>query len=201
MLLDISKVATKPSILTKEIDLPNGEIGIFRPLEASDVEMLEKFFKELSSQTKEFYMVDDYDMSAKEYCENIAKYDKLRMILTDKAGKEIIVLMEYSFDITEGDGERFTVYGLRLTSETDCRFGPVVADEYQGQGIAALLFPEVVDIAKQFGQKRMILWGGVFPENKQAIRFYEKVGFKRVGKFVNKEGRECLDMVLEMSID
>jgi ribosomal protein S18 acetylase RimI-like enzyme len=43
------------------------------------------------------------------------------------------------------------------------------------------------------GRRRIFLWGGVKAENFRAIRFYERLGFIRLGTFLY-EG-ENLDMV------
>jgi ribosomal protein S18 acetylase RimI-like enzyme len=56
----------------------------------------------------------------------------------------------------------------------------------------------MVDIAKRFGKKRIILWGGVLSDNARAIRFYEKHGFFRVGSFASQDGEQCLDMMLRL---
>jgi GNAT superfamily N-acetyltransferase len=84
-----------------------------------------------------------------------------------------------------------------LDESTDCRIGLSLADEYQNKGVGSILFPAIVDIARKFGRKRMILWGGVFRDNQRAIRFYEKHGFRLIGEFAGQDDRQSLDMLLE----
>jgi RimJ/RimL family protein N-acetyltransferase len=58
--------------------------------------------------------------------------------------------------------------------------------------------PFALDIARRFGKRRMILWGGVLADNHRAIRYYEKNGFRLLGRFHNEEGLECRDGILTL---
>jgi ribosomal protein S18 acetylase RimI-like enzyme len=42
----------------------------------------------------------------------------------------------------------------------------------------------------------MILWGGVFSNNKRAIAFYEKNGFKKLGSFLSPNNKMSIDMIM-----
>lgn len=55
----------------------------------------------------------------------------------------------------------------------------------------------MIEVARQFGKKRIILWGGVLKDNVQAIGFYKKVGFKSVGEFTHN-GLNKIDMIKEI---
>ena len=199
MPLSLSDVENNPSLLTFEIILPAGEVFILRPLEHKDVKLLAEFLENLSPQTREFYRIDSYDLSAaKEMCDAINKYDKLRFVVVNKSTNQLIALFEYSFDIPNGDKERFLKYDIRLNSKTDCRMGPCISDSYQNRGIGSVSFPYLVDVARQFGQKRMILWGGVFEKNKRGINFYIKNGFKKLGSFSDPNGKKSVDMIINI---
>jgi RimJ/RimL family protein N-acetyltransferase len=56
----------------------------------------------------------------------------------------------------------------------------------------------MVEIARLFGQGRIILWGGVHAENLRAIKYYEKLGFERVGSFTTGDGIDCYDMMFKL---
>ncbi len=199
MPLNLSDIEEKPSLLTFETQLPSEEIVVLRPLENKDESLLTEFLINLSEQTREYYTLDSYDAStAKEMCDAINKYDKLRFVAADKSTDKLIALFEYSFDIPDGDKQRFQKYDIQLDSKTDCRMGPCISDKYQNQGIGSVLLPYLIKIAKQFDQKRMILWGGVFEKNKRAINFYVKNGFKRLGTFKDDEGHESVDMIIDI---
>ena len=156
------------------------------------------FLEELSPATRRVKFFPSYDFTtAKALCDGIRRREKLLLVVELSSSQEIIGLFEISFDISEDDKERFLRSGVLLDERTDCRIGPCLADEYQNKGVGSILFPAIVDIAKKFGRKRMILWGGVFRDNVRAVRFYEKHGFRLVGEFEGQHDRPSLDMILE----
>lgn len=55
-----------------------------------------------------------------------------------------------------------------------------VSSELHGHGVAAELMDAAVSAAKRRGAE--VLWLGVWEENGRAIRFYEKHGFRKVGR-------------------
>lgn len=79
-----------------------------------------------------------------------------------------------------------------------CRFGPTLADGYQGRGVGTLVFPLVADVARLRGRTRIILRGGVRADNPRAIRYHEKNGFQLVGSFSTADGSLSLDMMLDL---
>ena len=117
---------------------------------------------------------------AREHCDAIDRFDKLRLVADD--GHGIVAVFELSFSIPDGDHARFAVYGHRLDERTDVRFGPCVRDDEQGSGLAPRLLAETARIARRERRSRLILWGGVQPENQRARRFYEREGFSEVGR-------------------
>lgn len=198
MNLTIGKVFDDPNLVTYPLALPSAK-ALFRPLQAEDIDQLTTFLENLSPITRTFSIFSSYDREgAQKLCDAINRYDKLRFVVELLPSRQIIGLFEFSFGLPDGDLQRFAAYGLPLDERNDCRFGPTIADAYQDQGIGSLVFPYLVDIAKRFGKKRIILWGGVFGENPRAIRFYEKHGFRLVGSFEDQYGGQALDMILEL---
>lgn len=96
-------------------------------------------------------------------------------------------------DITFHDRDRMAGYGFRLDSRIDASFAPSVAAVARGTGLADALWRQVLRDAVDHGRRRIFLWGGVKAENQRAIRFYERLGFVRIGRF-HHEG-ENIDMV------
>lgn len=169
----------------------------FRPLMSSDGHELTAFIRMLGNETLRFYSYkDDPSDISNELIDAIAKYDKLRFILLD--GREIVGLFELSFDIPESDRVRFENYNIKLESKYDCRFGPVLRDEYQSLGIGSQILPLILSIARKFNQKRILLWGGVHSDNVRAIRYYEKNRFKKLGVFTNQDDLTCYDMIRDL---
>ncbi|MGW6366973.1 GNAT family N-acetyltransferase, partial [Bacillus subtilis] len=88
--------------------------------------------------------------------------------------------------------------GIHLSEQTDCRFGPTLADAYQGSGVGSLVLPLVMEAVGRLGRTRVILWGGVLADNPRALRFYERNGFQLVGPFAGPDGTPSLDMILSL---
>lgn len=203
-LLTLAEIAAHPENFVTRFDLATGERLLLRPLLAEDVAKLADFLARLSPQSRRFSTFSGYDRAAaQELCEAIARYDKLRLAVVEANGaaEPIVGLFEYSLDLTAGDISRYANYGLRLEPAIDCRFGPTLADAWQSRGVGSLLLPAVWDFARLFGRSRVILWGGVLADNRRAIRFYEKNGFVHAGRFVNGNGEECCDMILDLGQD
>lgn len=204
MTLSLGSIADRPELATFPVTLSSGEQEVLRPLAHDDTNKLGSFLLGLSEETKRnIISADGHLPPATELCEAINKYDKLRLVVETVPSSEtddrIVGLMEFSFDIPEGDIERYKRAGYSLDQNTDCRFGPTIADDYQDRGHGSKIFPYVVKIAREFGKERIILWGGVLKDNERAIHYYEKHGFKTVGTFSDGED-EMVDMILDMSI-
>lgn len=195
-MLTLAQIAQNPTMLTERIMIES-ETLIIRPLEPSDVLGLAMFLENLSGQTRRFSTFFGYDIDmAQDLCDAIARYDKLRFIIVSPS-QQIVGLLEFSFDLVDDDIARYASYQVELDPKTDCRFGPTLADAYQNKSIGTLVMPFIKDVARKFGQKRIILWGGVFADNARAIRFYEKNGFNRLGSF-KYDDVKVIDMLLEL---
>lgn len=197
-MLTLAAVADDPRVLTRRLSRDGGPDLVLRPLAPADVEALAAFLAGLSAETRRLSAFDGHDLAAaRELCDAIARYDKLRLVLDDVSSGGIAGVLEFSFGLHPSDVTRYRKAGVALT-ETDCRFGPTLADGHQGRGLGSRVFPLVADVARRFGRKRIILWGGVLADNSRAIRFYEKQGFRTVGSFTGADGAESLDMMLDL---
>lgn len=198
-MLTFDKIAKNPEDTTKIIHLSDNTKIKFRPLEESDADMLARFLKDLSALTRERSSFESYDLNcATDLCDSINKYDKLRFVCVEdnkQDNSRIVGLLELSFGIPESDVKRFAEGGLSLNEETDVRFGPTLSDDFQGRGLGTRAFNEIVEIVRNFGKKRILLWGGVLESNVPAVKFYEKLGFKKVATFI-KDGKNHFDMML-----
>lgn len=195
-MLTLQYIVENPQLFTRNIALKD-ETVTFRPLQADDTDALTDFLQGLSAETRRLSTFPGYDAEiATELCDAIAIYDKLRFVIENQQ-HEIVGLLELSFAITAGDRERFQSYGIELNQETDCRFGPTLADAYQDKSLGSRSFPEVADIVRRFNRQRLILWGGVLADNARAIHFYQKHGFRVAGKF-SQGGQTHLDMIARL---
>lgn len=202
MTLTLSYVAADPSILMCKLVLRDGEKVTFRSLVSSDVNNLATFLIGLSPLTRQKSFFASYDHAmAKELCDAINKYDKLRFVVEvdhPVTGKRIVGLIEFGFSIVQDDKENFRANGFPLSEGTDFRFGLTLSDDYQSKGLGSAAFPCVVEVARQFSKSRIFLWGGVRKDNEHAIRYYEKHGFKHAGGFTGEDGVENLNMILTL---
>ncbi|MER5374227.1 GNAT family N-acetyltransferase [Streptomyces sp. NPDC002553] len=197
-MLTLAEVAAEPALLTRRVGLGDGAEVVFRPLTHADAEGLAEFLRELSPESRRFSTFGGYDLAfARELCDAIARYDKLRLVLEEAESGRIVGLLELALDLHPSDIARYREAGIVLTA-ADCRFGPTLADDHQDRGVGTLVFPLVADVARRFGRTRIVLWGGVLADNARAVRFYEKQGFRTVGAFTEADGTRALDMILDL---
>ncbi|MCA9386149.1 GNAT family N-acetyltransferase [Candidatus Dojkabacteria bacterium] len=196
MNVDLQKITDNPIDYTVTIPLKGEYKLIWRPLEHNDIKKLTKFLSRLSDETRNMYILDSYDeQMAKELCDAIAKYDKLRFVVEESENRDIIGLFDFSFDIPSSDRARFSKYKFSIDLEKDCRVGFCVSDEFQGMGIGQASFSCITSIAEKLGKQRLILLGGVFKENTKSTGFYTKLGFKKIGTFLSPDERMSYDMI------
>jgi GNAT superfamily N-acetyltransferase len=196
-ILMLGIVAAEPKIVTSHRVLPTGEMLVFRPLRTEDERGLVDFLHSLSPQTRRFSsFTGDGRTAAREMCEAINRYDKLRMVA--EVGPGLVALFELSFGLVAADKERYLGYGIELEESFDCRFGLCITDTYQNRGVGSTLLPFMLDIARRFGKRRILLWGGVLADNQRAIRYYKKNGFQMLGRFRDDQGTECYDGMLTL---
>ncbi|MFI9780260.1 GNAT family N-acetyltransferase [Streptomyces sp. NPDC051956] len=200
-MLTLTDITEDPLVLTRRLRLRDGSRAVLRPLVHADVKRLADFLAGLSPESRRLSTFDGYDLAAaRELCDAIARYDKLRLVLEDESSERIVGLFELSLALTASDITRYRVAGIPLTERTDCRFGPTLADAYQGSGVGSLVIPFVMEAVRRLGRTRVILWGGVLADNARALRFYEKNGFQLVGPFTGPDGTPSLDMILSLPL-
>lgn len=202
-MLTLAAVAAKPELLYGDVRLPGGALLLYRPLLPQDAPALAEFLASLSPLTRHRWTLESYDqVMAESLCAAIGRYDKLRLVAIDRQGPvaKLVALFEFSFGIPPGDHERFATYGIALDERHDCRFGPCVQDDYQRRGVASALMGPTFSIARRFGKRRIILWGGVLADNEPALAFYHRHGFREVGRFFSSDGLACVDMMRTLEV-
>ena len=111
------------------------------------------------------------------------------------------------FFIAETDDEMIGYAKLKEHSTEECVTGenPIelqrlyVSKDFHGQGIAHELMNECFEFAR--GKNFQTMWLGVWEYNFRAQKFYEKLGFKRVGKHIFQLGSDPqIDLVMERKI-
>ena len=111
------------------------------------------------------------------------------------------------FFIAEVDGEMIGYAKLKESSTEDCVAdkNPIelcrlyVAHEFHGAGIAGKLMDEC--FAEAARKNYQTMWLGVWEFNFRAQRFYEKLGFSKVGKHIFQLGSDPqIDFVMERKL-
>ncbi|MGW2277079.1 GNAT family N-acetyltransferase [Streptomyces sp. NPDC001770] len=198
-MLTLRDIAEDPGVLTRRLEPSDGTAVVLRPLVPTDAERLAHFLECLSAESRRLSTFDGYGIAAaRELCDAIARYDKLRLVLEDVPSSRIVGLLELALALTPADIARYGEAGVLLDELTDCRFGPTLADDHQGRGVGTLALPLVWEAVRTLGRSRVILWGGVLAGNARAIRYYEKNGFRSFGSFVGADGSRSLDMMLDL---
>lgn len=87
----------------------------------------------------------------------------------------------YSVKGIKYDGKIIGVVGLKkinLESKQAEYFGYIGEKEYWGKGLSSKIFTLIIKECREMGINYLYL--NVIPENKRAIRAYEKAGFKQI---------------------
>jgi ribosomal protein S18 acetylase RimI-like enzyme len=185
VLIRLAELAADPSPLSREV-VVDGVPLVVRGLRAEDMEALTGFLAGLSDESRRFWHGDADDAEeAAGWIEAIGRYDKLRLIAHEPGhGDRLAGVVDLSFSLPEGfEITRFAGYGIELDEKRTARFGPCVADAWQGRGLAAALLPAAWDAIRLLGRDRVVLFGGVHAANHRARRFYARHGFVETGFF------------------
>jgi GNAT superfamily N-acetyltransferase len=184
-----------------QLCLPGDEEVALRLLGPGDAPILAEYFLGLSAETRRLYAPHPFDLvTAEKLCATLDVTTQLRFV--GVAGKEPDQrIMAYLIvGLTPGESElrRYQDLGLTLDPERTCWLAPSVADRYQSQGVGFLLMQPILDWARQLGYRQMVLSGGTRAENHRAIRFYTKLGFRRLGDFQTEGSVDNHDMMLDL---
>lgn len=162
----------------------------------TDTNLLFQYLQNLSSDTKKRFGPHPFD---KQSIRDFFRPDTSNRgyIALDSQNQIIVAYSIIKIGVLAHDLPRLQSYGIRPDEKTDATFAPSVADAWQGQGLGKKMLQFVLDDLRDDTEvKRLILWGGVQADNKQAVRFYENNGFRMLGAFVYHG--ENYDMMMEM---
>ncbi len=178
-------------------NIRNKEIH-FRRLRTNDYDSLFEYLQNLSTETTSRFgphlfdkqsIIDTYEKSD----------DHIGFVAVDPETDGIIAYSIIKTGCLNHDSSRLMSYGLELNNKTDCTFAPSVADLWQNCGIGKALFNLILSEIIAKGISRIILWGGVQSDNKRAIEFYLRNGFRVLGEF--EYNGLNLDMIYEIPLD
>lgn len=74
-----------------------------------------------------------------------------------------------------------------------------VLEAFQGQGIGSQLIAKSIELAKE--RSLDYIWLGVWSKNKQAFKFYQRMGFKKFDEYVFQFGDEAqIDFLMKLKL-
>ena len=155
-----------PSHLVTTRQLPDGTDMVIRPIRPEDAAIEQAFVRNLSEQTKYFRFMQSIDELTPQMLTRFTQIDYNRemalIAVINQDGKEIeIGVARYSIN---PDGR-------------SCEFAIVIADDWQGRGLAHLLMRHLIDTARSHGLQMME--GDVLGTNDEMLRLATKLGFIR----------------------
>lgn len=169
----------------KTIIAKNNKQVLLRRLDSNDFEKLALYLEELSTTTKTRFGPHSFNLEGiNRFYRNENKY--MGYIATDTETNDIVAYSIIKYGCLQHDVFRLQSYGLIVDDSTDFSFAPSVADAWQNFGIGQALLHFIITDIKWLGVKRMLLWGGVQADNTNAIHYYEKNNFKKLGIFKYK---------------
>jgi acetyltransferase len=153
-----------PSHLVTNYQAPDGTTVTIRPIKPEDADIEQEFVQKLSPETKYFrFMNTIRELS-------LAQLTRLTQIDYDR---------EMAFVATIEQAERKVEVGVcRYATNPDgesCEFAIVVADAWQGKGLARRLMGVLIDTARSRGLKYMN--GDFLTENGRMLAFVQSLGF------------------------
>ncbi len=175
------------------IKLGNDQSINIRQFKSSDILPLYAYLQNLSQETRSRFGPHPFDW---EYVKAIAPEKKevtKRFIAISADTQEVVAYLLIQIGLVKEDLERYKRRGQLIKPESSASFAPSVTDQWQGTGLGIVLTKYVETISFDLGVRELVLWGGVQATNEKALRFYEKLGYRPMGKFYS-EGKENIDM-------
>jgi acetyltransferase len=153
-----------PSQLSVSYQTNDGQTVKIRPIRPEDADLEQDFVKHLSPE---------------------AKYFRFMNTLRELSQAQLVRLTQIDYDremafvaVVEKDGETCEVGVSRYAINPDgesCEFAVVVADAWQGKGVARRLMTVLIDAARNRGLKYMN--GDFLAENTRMLKFVAGLGF------------------------
>jgi acetyltransferase len=153
-----------PSHLVTSYQSKDGKTVTIRPIKPEDAEIENEFVRKLSAETKYFRFMNTI--------RELGQSQLIRLTQIDYDREMAFVA------ITEKDGHELEIGVCRYATNPDgesCEFAIVVADDWQGKGLARRLMGVLIDTARGRGLKYMN--GDFLAENGRMLAFVQSLGF------------------------
>ena len=153
-----------PSQLKSGFQAKDGTLVAIRPIKPEDVRMEQEFVKALSPE---------------------ARYMRFMNTIREVSPAQLVRLTQIDYDremafvaTIDADGEEKEIGVVRYATNPDgesCEFAIVVADDWQGKGLARRLMGILIDTARSNGLRYM--HGDFLAENSRMLAFVSSLGF------------------------
>lgn len=161
----------------------------------NELPQLQEIGKKTFSET---FSSGNSEENMKAYLDEKFSTDKLRTELSDTNSDFYFAVLD-----AEVMGYLKINFGQSQTEIKDERALEIeriyVQKEFHGKKVGQLLYKKALEIAQETGVE--YVWLGVWEENKRAIRFYTKNGFREFDKHIFKLGNdEQTDILMKLEI-
>lgn len=164
--------------------LRTGEEMTVRLLRPDDSPRLGAYFAGLSERTRSLYGPHPFTQEeADAICATLDPADMLRVVGELPDGR-LISYMLLQIGVRHIDAEKYRAQGIELPEGGCAAFAPSVLDGLQETGVGTAMAGVLFRMARSRGIRTVNLWGGVQERNTRARRFYEKLGFQKIGEFM-----------------
>jgi acetyltransferase len=157
-----------PSHLLTEYQTHDGKQVLIRPIKPEDAQIEQDFVQALSPETR---------------------YNRFMNTIRELSPAQLVRMTQIDYDremafvaLTAGEGEKagqqIEIGVARYATNPDrdsCEFAIVVADDWQGRGLARRLMGILIDAARNAGLKTMN--GDFLSENTRMLKFVASLGF------------------------
>jgi len=154
-----------PAHLVNQVQLSDGTNIVIRPIRPEDAEIEQAFIRDLSPESRYFRFMNSISELSLEMLVRFTQIDyhnemALIAVCSNEDGEEEIGVVRY---MTNQD-------------KTTCEFALVVADHWQGKGIARLLMRNLIEVARDRGLE--IMEGQVLSNNFRMLDLMTRLNFK-----------------------
>mgnify|MGYP001824822288 CR=1 FL=1 len=155
-----------PSHLVTPVQLSDGTDIVIRPIRPEDAEIEQAFIRGLSSETRYFRFMSSISELSLEMLVRFTQIDyhnemALIAVWTNpEGGEQEIGVARYMTNI----------------DKRSCEFAIVIADEWQGKGIASLLMRNLIEVARDRGLE--IMEGRVLSNNARMLDLMARLNFR-----------------------
>jgi acetyltransferase len=154
-----------PVHLVKPVQLSDGTDIVIRPIRPEDAEIEQAFIRGLSPESRYFRFMSSISELSLEMLVRFTQIDY---------HNEMALIAVHTGD--EGEEEIGVVRYMTNADKRTCEFALVVADHWQGKGIASLLMRNLIEVARDRGLEYME--GRVLSNNTRMLELMARLNFR-----------------------